>query len=71
MTRLDQKSKVNALNEVRFLASFSSPNIIAYHEAFVEEAQGILCIVMEFAEGGDLMKLIQSKKAKGEKFAEV
>lgn len=31
MTRLDQKSKVNALNEVRFLASFSSPNIIAYH----------------------------------------
>jgi len=30
------------------------PNVIAYKEAFFDESSSTLCIVMEFADGGDL-----------------
>jgi NIMA (never in mitosis gene a)-related kinase len=33
---------------------FRHPNVIAYKEAFFEENSSTLCIVMEFADGGDL-----------------
>ena len=38
MLELSDKEKENALNEVRILASITSPNIISYKEAFVDEA---------------------------------
>jgi len=38
------------------------PNIIAFKETFVEESTSTLCIVMEFAEEGDLLKKIESYK---------
>lgn len=60
---LKQKEKENALNEVRILASVSHPNIIAYKEAFFDESANTLCIVMELAECGDLLKKISNHKA--------
>jgi len=33
---------------------FRHPNVIAYKEAFFDESSSTLCIVMEFADGGDL-----------------
>lgn len=51
---LKDKEKSNALNEVRILASISNEYIISYKEAFLEEATNSLCIIMEFANGGDL-----------------
>jgi NIMA (never in mitosis gene a)-related kinase len=51
---LSEKEKENALNEVRILASITHPNVIAYKEAFFEEATQTLCIVMEYADGGDI-----------------
>lgn len=36
------KEKQNALNEVRILASINHPNVIAYKDAFFDEASGIL-----------------------------
>ena len=36
---LSTKEKENALNEVRILASFEHPNIIAYKEAFFDEEE--------------------------------
>ena len=39
---LNEKEKVNALNEVRLLASVHHPGIISYKEAFVEEETGSL-----------------------------
>jgi len=58
MTQLNEKEKRNALNEVRLLASINSPNIISYKEAFFDESSRCLCIVMEYAEGGDLYQQI-------------
>ena len=57
---LNPKEKRNALNEVRFLASITHNNIIAYKEAFIE--QGNLCIIMEYADGQDALKYIKSRR---------
>jgi NIMA (never in mitosis gene a)-related kinase len=35
---LSDKEKENTLNEVRILASIRHPNIVAYKEAFIDEA---------------------------------
>lgn len=35
---LKDKEKLNALNEVRILASINHPNIIGYKEAFIDES---------------------------------
>ena len=47
--------KENALNEVRILASIKDPYIVAYKEAFYDEDSLCLCIVMEYAGGGDIL----------------
>ena len=62
---LSKKEKENALNEVRILASVQHPNIISYKEAFLEENPSSLCIIMEYADGGDLyQKIVEQKKKK-------
>lgn len=47
---------------MRILASVNHPNIASYKEAFFETATGTLCIVMEFADGGDLQSKINTLK---------
>ena len=47
MGKLSEREKENALNEIRILASISNPNVFAYKEAFFENKEGNLCIVME------------------------
>ena len=37
-TALRPKEKANALNEIRILASVAHPNVVAYKEAFFDEA---------------------------------
>lgn len=50
---------------MRILASINHPNICSYKEAFVEESTQSLCIVMEFADGGDLQTKINQLKKTG------
>lgn len=45
------------------------PNIVAYKEAFIDDASKTLCVVMEYADGGDLQSKIQKAKSSG-KFLE-
>ena len=70
MIKLSEREKANALNEVRILASIQHPNIIGYKEAFFEDASSTLCIIMEYADGGDLLKQINSHKRKNSSFTE-
>jgi len=70
MGKLSEREKQNALNEVRILASIHHPNIIGYKEAFFEEATSSLCIVMEYADGGDLLGKISEHKKSGTNFDE-
>jgi len=46
-----------------FVTFTSDKNIIAYKEAFFDENSGTLCIVMEYADDGDLYnKILHHKK---------
>ena len=70
MQKLSSKERENALNEVRILASINHPNVIGYKEAFFEDATNSLCVVMENADGGDVLQLISEKKKKREQVGE-
>ena len=60
---LSEKEKQNALNEVRILASVKSNFVISYKEAFIDEEDSSLCLIMEYADKGDLyQKISQFKK---------
>ena len=51
------------LSKIACITYISDNNIIAYKEAFFDENSATLCIVMEFADGGDLyMKIMHNKK---------
>lgn len=65
ISKLKDKEKRNALNEIRILASINHPNIIAYKEAFFDETTQSLCLVMEYADGGDLLEKIRLYQKKG------
>ena len=64
MRKLKIKEKNNALNEIRILASINHPNIISYKEAFFDDDSESLCIIMEYADGGDLYQRILEYKKK-------
>ena len=59
---LTSKDKESALNEVRLLASINIPYVIKYEGAFYDEKTKKLCIIMEFANGGDLNDKIMMKQ---------
>ena len=59
LSKLTEKEKENALNEVRILASVNSENVVSYKEAFWETSPSSLCIIMEHADGGDLYERIK------------
>ena len=70
LKKLSEKEKKNSLNEVRILASIKSSFIISYKEAFIDETEPCLCIVMEYAEKGDLYQKITHFKRMGYSFDE-
>ena len=58
LNRLSQKEKDSALNEVRLLASISIPTVIKYEGSFFNLETNELCVLMEYADGGDLQVLV-------------
>lgn len=67
---MKDKEKENAVNEIRILASVNDQYIIGYKDAFFDEVSNTLCIVMEFAEQGDLLKKITQHVKAGTHFKE-
>lgn len=67
---LTQKEKENSVNEIRILASISNPNVITFKEAFIDEASNYLCLITEFADGGDLLQKISLIKKRKTHFPE-
>ena len=62
IAQMNAKDRENAINEVRILASITHPNIVSYREAFVDAQSQMLCIVMTYADNGDLLQMIQERK---------
>lgn len=65
-TRLNDKQKQYAQEEIKIMKKTRNPFIISFHEAFLSDHY--LYIVMELAEQGDLQKKIFEMQEKNEKF---
>ena len=70
LEKLNKKEQENSVNEVRILASVNHPNVIGYKEAFWNDKESSLNIVMEYADDGDLQTKIQKMKKEGGMFNE-
>ena len=70
LEKLNKKEQQNSVNEVRILASVNHPNVIGYKEAFWDDSQNTLNIVMEFADDGDLQTKISKMRKEGGMFQE-
>lgn len=57
ISKMNQRMKNDALNEATILSKIDSQFIVKYYESFIEK--NLLCIVMEFCEGGDLHKYLK------------
>ena len=62
LSKLSKREIDDAVNEIRIMASFTSPFIISFYEAFVDKKK--LYIVTEYAQLGDLCSLILRRKRK-------
>ncbi|XP_035535321.1 serine/threonine-protein kinase Nek3 [Morone saxatilis] len=56
----NQSKLENSRREAALLSRMKHPNIVAFREAF--EADDLLCIVMEYCSGGDLLQRIRQQK---------
>ena len=70
LEKLNKKEQENSVNEVRILASVNHPNVIGYKEAFWNDKESSLNIVMEYADDGDLQTKIQKMRKEGGMFTE-
>ncbi|CCW67850.1 unnamed protein product [Phytomonas sp. Hart1] len=61
LRRMSKKERRQGLNEARLLSHLRHPNIIDYVDSFLAKKSDHLCIVMEYAEGGDLKSRIKSR----------
>lgn len=68
ISKMDRKQREEALNEVLVLKAMRHPYIITYRESFMEKK--CLCIVMDYADGGDLYTKIAKQKELGQFFSE-
>ncbi|XP_036377142.1 serine/threonine-protein kinase Nek1-like [Megalops cyprinoides] len=60
ISRMSNKEREESRKEVAVLANMSHPNIVQYKESF--EESGCLYIVMDYCEGGDLFRRINTQK---------
>lgn len=68
ISRASRKEKDDALQESQVLSSLKHPSIVRYRKNFL--AEGWLCIVMDYCEGGDLSCRIKKTRAQGKNFSE-
>jgi NIMA (never in mitosis gene a)-related kinase len=52
------------------LASVTHPNVISYKAAFIDEASSSLCLIMEYANSGDLSERIKMMRDNDQMFTE-
>lgn len=60
LAKLNKKERQQSLNEAKVLSSLRHPNVINYIDSFLARKSDHLCIVMEFADGGDISNRIKN-----------
>mmetsp|Transcript_41345 Transcript_41345/g.50123 ORF Transcript_41345/g.50123 Transcript_41345/m.50123 type:complete len:723 (+) Transcript_41345:289-2457(+) len=56
-----EEDKEEVMNEIKVLATLAHPNIVGYYGSFMED--GVLNVVMEYADNGSLFQHIQRAKS--------
>ena len=64
IAKLSEQEKKDTIKEAKILEVLNHPNIIRFKEVY-KTKKGQLCIVMDYADGGDLQKQIKDQKAAG------
>ena len=59
LSNLSKNQQESSVNEVRILASVHHQNVISYKEAFWDDNNNSLNIIMEYADDGDLLTKIK------------
>lgn len=67
---MNQSSRDKCLKEIQLLQSLSHANIIRYEDSYIDLATNELVIVLQWARGGDLKKLIKKVKSGQAKITE-
>lgn len=62
INKMSKKDIGDAVNEIRFLASIRHKNIVGFLEAFLENNETELCIIMEYCGCGDLAQKVERYK---------
>jgi NIMA (never in mitosis gene a)-related kinase len=68
LNALNHREIEDSVNEIRLMASFTSPFIIRFYEAFCDKKR--LCIVTEYSRLGDLAHVIHRRKQQRRPFQE-
>jgi NIMA (never in mitosis gene a)-related kinase len=66
---MSRNEETEALSEARIMETLCHQNIIAYKEVYKTKSKK-LCIVMEYADGGDLQSMIKHLKENKSFFSE-
>lgn len=64
LKKMSRKEAKQTEQESTLLSRLQHPNIVSFWEAFHETSKGCFCIVMEYADGGDLSNYIKARKGK-------
>ena len=64
---MSEQEKRDTIKEAKILEVLQHPNIIRFKEVY-KTKKGQLCIVMDYADGGDLQKKIKEARDGGMKY---
>ena len=67
---MNQSSRDKCLKEIQLLQSLNHQNIIRYEDSYIDLATSELVIVLQWARGGDLKKLIRKVRSGQAKISE-
>ena len=60
---MSEDERKETLREAKILEVFNHPNIVRFREVY-KTKKGKLCIVMDYADGGDLQSKVKEKHKK-------
>lgn len=63
ISKMSEKERIETLKEAQILQIFNHPNIVRFRESY-KTKKGHLCIVMDYADGGDLAKAIEDQRGR-------
>jgi NIMA (never in mitosis gene a)-related kinase len=58
---MPEEEKKETLDEAKIMEAFNHPNIVRFREVY-KTKRGKLCIVMDYADGGDLQQYLKKQK---------